>query len=43
MLIGSGTENALFDDIDLLAAEEELGFYEDLEFIAWVDEMEQSG
>jgi hypothetical protein len=43
MLTGSGAENAVFDDIELLASEEDLGFYEDLEFIAWVDEMEQSG
>ena len=43
MLPGLGTENVLFEDIELLAAEEELGFYDDLEFIAWVDEVEQSG
>lgn len=43
MLPSSVTEGAVFDDIELLASEEDLGFYDDLEFIAWVDEMEQSG
>jgi len=43
MLPDLDNELAVFDDIELLASEEDLGFYDDLEFIVWVDEMEQSG
>ncbi|PCI19176.1 MAG: hypothetical protein COB62_05845 [Piscirickettsiaceae bacterium] len=36
-------QGLVFEDMDLLAAEDELGFYVDLEFIAWLDEIEGSG
>ncbi|PCH83213.1 MAG: hypothetical protein COB89_01755 [Piscirickettsiaceae bacterium] len=32
-----------FDDMELIAAEDDFEFYEDLEFIVWLNEMEQTG
>lgn len=38
-----GVADVGFDDMELIVAEDDLEFYEDLEFITWLNEVEQTG